>query len=436
MAVLHPFQGYRFNKEIIGDLNPVMAQPYDKISAEMQKQYYAKSPYNVVRVTLNLEKRQDPNTEYPDAGATYQKWIHEDILVQDPKPAIYAYYQEYEIEGERKLQKGFIALLDLKHASSGIRPHEKTLAEPKMDRLRLMRRIESNAESIYMLYTDDKLVVNHLLDETASTQAPDIEVVDEYGATHRLWAITEPKVLKKIQDVMAAEELFIADGHHRFETSQNFMKECQMRSWRAVHVESFDHRLVTCFNSADQGLTILPTHRLLRAVSGFNVRGFLQSALSLFTAEPVTSAPALWDTMKNDRDRHVFGFYAGKADGFYLLAMKPEAEADPLMLARPEAFRQLDVSTLHTLLLENLLGIDEAKLAAQEHVDYARDRDRCIREVDEGKYQAAFFLNPTTVEQMQRIALLGGKMPQKSTDFYPKLLTGLVMMKMNIIKPV
>jgi uncharacterized protein (DUF1015 family) len=436
MAILHPFQGYRFSKDKVGDLNFVMAQPYDKISEEMQRQYYSNSPFNVVRVTLNLEKKADPNTEYPEAGATYRKWISERVLVQDPKPAIYAYYQEYEIEGEKKLQKGFIALLDLKHASSGILPHEKTLAEPKMDRLRLMRRIESNAESIYMLYTDDKLVVNRLLDETTSIQAPDVEVKDEYGVIHRLWAIAEPKTLKKIQDAMATEELFIADGHHRFETSQNFMKECQSRSWKAVGVESYDHRLVTCFNSADQGLTILPTHRLIHAISDFNAKNFLQSASTLFAVEPAASGPELWEKMKANRESHVFGFYAGQAAGFCLLRMKQEAETGPLLLERPEAFRQLDVSILHTLLLENFLGINEAKLAAQAHVDYARDRNRCVREVDEGKYQAAFFLNSTTVEQMQRIALLGGKMPQKSTDFYPKLLTGLVMMKMNIMKRV
>jgi uncharacterized protein (DUF1015 family) len=436
MAVLHPFQGYRFNKEKVGDLNLIVTQPYDKISGEMQKQYYEKSPFNVVRVTLNLEKKEDPNTEYPDAGATYHRWISEDVLVQDPKPAIYAYYQEYEIEGEKKLQKGFISLLDLKHASSGILPHERTLAEPKMDRLRLMRRIESNAESIYMLYTDEKMVVNKLLDEKTSIQAPDIEVKDEYGAIHRLWAITEPKTLKKIQEAMAAEELFIADGHHRFETSQNFMKECQARSWKAVGVESFDHRLVTCFNSADQGLTILPTHRLICAISNFDAKTFLQSASRLFTVEPAASGPELWEKMKQNCNSHVFGFYAGQATGFCLLRMNAEAEMDPQILARPEVYRQLDVSILHILLLENFLGINEAKLVSQQNVDYARDRHRCVREVDDGKYQAAFFLNPTTVEQMQRIALLGEKMPQKSTDFYPKLLTGLVMMKMNIMKPV
>jgi len=436
MAVLHSFQGYRYNKKKVGDLNLVVTQPYDKISGEMQKQYYANSPLNFIRITLNLEKKEDPNTEYLDAGATFANWISEGVLVQDPKPSIYAYYQEYEVEGEKKLQKGFIALLDLKHASSGILPHERTLAEPKMDRLRLMRRIESNDDSIYMLYTDEKMTVNKLMDAVTSIRAPEIEVKDEYEAIHRLWAITEPKTLKKIQDAMAVEELFIADGHHRFETSQNFMKECQTHSWRAVGVESFDHRLVTCFNSADQGLTILPTHRLVRAVSDFAVGTFLQSASSLFTVEPVASGPELWEKMKRNQDSHVFGFYAGKADGFCLLRMKAEAETDPLMLVRPEAFRQLDVNILHTLLLENFLGINEAKLIAQEHVDYARDRNRCVREVDEGKYQAAFFLNPTTVEQMQRIALFGGKMPQKSTDFYPKLLTGLVMMKMNIMKPV
>jgi uncharacterized protein (DUF1015 family) len=435
MALLHPFQGYRFNREKVGDISLIVTQPYDKIPAEMQKDYYSRSPYNVVRVTLNLEKRDDPNTDYPAAGYTFQRWINESILIQDTQPAFYAYYQEYEIEGEKKLQKGFIALLDLKHAASGILPHERTLAEPKMDRLRLMRRLEANDDSIYMLYTEDKLAINHLLDEKTSQRAPDTEVKDDYGAIHRLWAITEPKVLKKIQDDMTAEELFIADGHHRFETSLNFMKECQSRSWKAAGTESFDHRIVTCFNSADKGLTILPTHRLIRAVSNFDAPAFLQSVLRHFDVEPAASCEELWEKMKRNQDCHVFGFYAGRATGCCMLRMKEEAETDPMMLARPEAYRQLDVSILHTLVLESLFGINEAKLVAQQHVDYARDRDICIRQVNKGKYQAAFFLNPTTVEQMQRIALLGEKMPQKSTDFYPKLLTGLLFMKMNIMKP-
>ena len=229
MTILLPFQGYRYNKDVVGDLNEVVTQPYDKIPAQAQQEYYRRSPHSAVRITKNLEKNDNPETDYLNAGETLVHWIHDSVLVQDALPAIYAYYQDYEIEGERKQQKGFIALLDLRRSAAGILPHERTMAEPKMDRLRLMRRLECNEDLIYMLYTDDKLTVNHVLDEQTAGRTPEVEVKDDYGAIHRLWAITDPKSLKKIQDAMVPEELFIADGHHRFETSLTFMKDCEAR---------------------------------------------------------------------------------------------------------------------------------------------------------------------------------------------------------------
>jgi uncharacterized protein (DUF1015 family) len=233
---------------------------------------------------------------------------------------------------------------------------------------------------------------------------------------------------------MVPEELFIADGHHRFETSLNFMKECEARGWKPAGVESFDKRMITCFNSADQGGTILPTHRLVRGLSGFDSAAFLSAAEQYFEVESLVSAAELWEKMRDSSDWHAFGFYAADVRRFYLLRLKEEGKVDPLMLAHPETYRHLDVSILHTLILERQLGIDEEKLVAQAHVEYFRDRNECIRDVDAGKHQAAFFLNPTTVEQVQRVALLGERMPQKSTDFYPKLLTGLVLMRMKILK--
>ena len=434
MASVLPFQGYRYNKELVGNLNLIVTQPYDKISPKMQQNYYRRSRYNVARITKNLEKNGNPDTDYPDAGATFERWLEKRVLVQDALPGIYAYYQDYEIEGERKQQKGFIALLDLKRSASGILPHERTMAEPKMDRLRLMRRLECNDDLIYMLYTDDRLTVNRVLEEKVSGRPPEIEAKDEYGAIHRLWAITEPRALKKIQDAMVPEELFIADGHHRFETSLNFMKECEARGWKPAGVESFDKRMITCFNSADQGGTILPTHRLVRGLFGFDSAAFLSAAEQYFEVESLVSAAELWEKMRDSSDWHAFGFYAADVRRFYLLRLKEEGKVDPLMLAHPETYRHLDVSILHTLILERQLGIDEEKLVAQAHVEYFRDRNECIRNVDEGMHQAAFFLNPTTVEQVQRVALLGERMPQKSTDFYPKLLTGLVFMRMKILK--
>jgi uncharacterized protein (DUF1015 family) len=423
MAFLFPFKGFRYSKEIVEDLNNVVTQPYDKTSSSMQDAYYQRSPFNVVRVTLNAEKRNDPDTEYPEAGAFFRQWIDRKVLVQDSLPAMYAYYQEYVAEGQTRLQKGFIALLDLKNSGPGIIPHEHTLAAPKQDRLHLMRSIEGNEDLIYMLYSDEKLMVNRVLDESIAGKPAAIEVVDEYGAIHRLWAITNPEALMRIQEEMRARNLFIADGHHRFETSVNFMNECAAKEWEPAAMESFDKRMVTCFNSAD-GVTILPTHRVIRDLSEFDAEVFLRNIEPYFEAEPISSASALWAKMKEGRRNTVFGFYPAVLRKFYLLHLRKEAKVD----------RRLDVTVLHSLLLERFLGIDESKLAAQAHIDYVRERDSCIQLVDGGKYQAAFFLNPTTAGQMQQIASLGERMPQKSTDFFPKLLTGLVFMKMQIRK--
>jgi len=423
MALVYPFRGIRYNKETIGDFQKVVTQPYDKMTPSMQDEYYRCSPFNVVRITLNLENRTNPETRYPDAGSIFLKWIAEKVLLQDSLPAMYAYYQEYAFEGQTRLQKGFISLLDLKNSESGIIPHENTLAAPKQDRLRLLRSIEANEDLIYLLYSDDRLTVNRIMDESISGRPAEIEVKDEYGAVHRVWAITDPETLRKMQDSMRSQRLFIADGHHRFETSINFMNECREKGWEPAGLESFDKRMVTCFNSVD-GVTILPTHRMIRDLPEFDPGTFLRKIEDHFEAEPVSSASALWEKMKKGQRDNVFGFYPATLRKFYFLRLRKNVEVD----------RRLDVSVLHSLLLERLLGIDESKLASQAHLDYMRERDLCIKLVDEGKYQAAFFLNPTTAEQVQQIASRGERMPQKSTDFFPKLLAGLIFMQMKIAK--
>jgi uncharacterized protein (DUF1015 family) len=432
MALVYPFCGFRYKKELAGDLGLVVTQPYDKTTPSMQDDYYRRSPYNVVRITLNSEKKNDADTPYPEAGATFQQWIERKVLTQDERPAIYAYFQEYVFEGEPWLQRGFIALLDLKNSSSGIIPHEHTLAAPKRDRLHLMRSIEGNEDLIYMLYADSSQTVNRILDENTFGQEPLIEAKDDFGSAHRIWAITDPAALRRIQDAMRQQNLFIADGHHRFETSINFMHECEQKKWRPAGIESFDKRMVACINSAGP-IAILATHRLVHDLLDFDARSFIRNIQLLFTTERMSSADGLWSLMREQRQNHVFGFYAGSGE-FYLLRMKPSARNDPLLLKHSEASRELDVRILHSLLLERHLGIDEGKLEAQTNIEYEREREACIRLIDRGKYQAAFFLNPTTAEQMQRIASSGERMPQKSTDFYPKLLTGLVFMKMKIDK--
>lgn len=433
MAHIYPFQGFRYNKEIVGDFNAVVTQPYDKTSPAMQDAYYQRSPYNVIRITLNLEKRRDPETAYPEAGATLRQWLENQVLRQDAAPAIYAYYQEYRVDGQPRLQRGFISLLSLQDSGSAIIPHEHTLAAPKQDRLQLMRSLEGNEDLIYMLYADEALTVDRIMDQCIAGQPPEIEVTDEFEATHRIWAISDPAALDAIQASMRSQNLFIADGHHRFETSVNFMKECAQKGWIPQGLESFDKRMVTCFNSA-AGVTILATHRLLRDLPGFEPEAFLRNLSAHFSIENLATADAVWQKMKDAQEQHVFGFYSGQ-NRYCLLRMKPEAASDPLLQKHSEVYRELDVSILHALILERHLGIDEKKLAAQTHIDYARSHEACVQRVNDGKYQAAFFLNPTTARQMQRIASTGERMPQKSTDFFPKLLTGLVFMKMRIGKP-
>jgi uncharacterized protein (DUF1015 family) len=433
MAFVYPFRGYRYNNQIVADLDRVVTQPYDKIPPELQEEYYRRSPYNAVRITLNPEKRKNPDTAYGEAGSIYRNWIDEEVLLQDPLPAIYAYYQKHLFEGREKIQKGFIALLDLKMSESGILPHERTLAAPKQDRLRLLRSIESNEDSVFMLYSDEQLTVNRVMDEAVLDRPPDAEATDDFGVQHCLWAITDPDKLEEIRDAMKLQRLFIADGHHRYETSINYMKECEQRKWSADGIESFDKRMVTCFNIAD-GVTILPTHRLIRDLPEFDARIFLKAVQNHFDVKEVPSRKNLFEQMKQDHERTVLGFYPDNVKKFYLLKLKDAAQDDAIFGTYTEAYRRLDVSVLHILLLDRYLGIDESKLVSQSHIDYKRDIESCIELVDQGKYQGAFFLNPTTPEQMQRLALEGGRMPQKSTDFYPKLLTGLVYMKMNIKK--
>jgi uncharacterized protein (DUF1015 family) len=283
-----------------------------------------------------------------------------------------------------------------------------------------------------MLYSDEALTIDGIMDKSIAGKKPAIEVADEFGATHRIWSITDPQALTEIQDIMRSQNLFIADGHHRFETSVNFMKECQQKGWHPEGLESFDKRMVTCFNSA-AGVTILATHRLLRDLPGFAFETFLENLEANFSIESISTAEGLWQKMKSEQACNVFGFYPGN-NQFYLLRLKASSLEDPLLRDHSEAYRTLDASILHALILERQLGIDEKKLASQTNIDYARSRKACIQRVDEGKYQAAFFLNPTTALQMQRISSTGERMPQKSTDFFPKLLTGLVFMKMRIRK--
>jgi len=438
MAKIASFRGYRFNPNEVGDLNKVMTQPYDKIDDKLQAEYMARSEYNLIRIIKNPPTAVDtPNdNQYTRAARVWEQWIEERVLIREPGPAIYPYHQQYEVEGKTYIRKGLIALVSLDDEKGKVRAHEQTLSGPKADRLRLMRATEANDENIFMLYDDPDQKINAILNNELQMARPIVEVTDDFGAIHRLYRITSPGVIHDLNDLFEEKELFIADGHHRFETAMNYMNECKSRNWKPVGAESFSHRMMTMIAMQDPGLTVLPTHRVLHSLVGFDPAKFLAKVSELFHVTEFADRASLYKALDDaaEAGKSAFGFGAEGLSGVRMIAIKDPATMDTLVPDHSLGWRRLDVTILHVALLEKVLGIDAAKLAAETNIHYVRGRDEALDHIGKGGVQAAFLVNPTRVDQVKQVASFGERMPQKSTDFYPKLLSGLILMKMQIDK--
>lgn len=437
MAEIFPFRAVRYDAQRAA-LGKVLTQPYDKITLEMQKKYYAASPYNLIAIEKGEARATDSAAEnvYTRAADKFNAWLRDGILVQDAEPAIYAYFQNYMPPGanHRLERRGFIALGRLADYSEGIVfRHEHTLTGPKADRLELLRQARCQTGQLFLLYDDPAREVDAILEEAAKAP-PTAEMRDENGVQHRLWAISDAASIGKIVESMAAQKLVIADGHHRYETALAYRNECRAKAGRIDADAPYEKAMWTCFNANQDGLTILPTHRLVRDVPGFSAEKFLKAASAYFNwyAYPFASssnreesfAEFRHDLERRGRAGHAIGFYAGE-NKFHLLVLRNTAELERLLPDISPAQRQLDVVLLHRLLLHKCLGITAEKVAAETNVSYEREMERALAEVDEKQAQIAFLLNPVRVKEVMQIALGGDVMPQKSTDFYPKLLSGL-----------
>jgi uncharacterized protein (DUF1015 family) len=299
-----------------------------------------------------------------------------------------------------------------------------------------MRATEANDENIFMLYDDPDQKINEILNREIQMARPIVEVTDDFGAIHRLYRISSPGVIHDLNDLFADKELFIADGHHRFETAMNYMNECKSRNWKPVGAESFSHRMMTMIAMQDPGLTVLPTHRVLHSLVGFDPAKFLAKVSELFNVTEFADRASLYKALDDaaEAGTSAFGFGAAGLSGLRLLAIKDPATMDALVPDHSLGWRRLDVTILHVALLEKMLGIDAAKLAAETNIHYVRGRDEALDHIGVGGVQATFLVNPTRVDQVKQVASFGERMPQKSTDFYPKLLSGLILMKMQIDK--
>lgn len=427
MAKIFPFHGYRYNQKKVVDLDRVVAQPYDKIDAQMQQDYYESSPYNIIRLILGKE-----DNRYQSAANYLEKWIKNEILIRDHNPGFYFYTQEYEVGGEKFIRKGIIGLGELE-SGEGVKEHENTLEGPKADRLKLIRAAEANFGHIFMLYSDPENQINNLLSDMLNKK-PLFEVKDKDKNLHRVWQIKDSELIENIQQKMRNKDLYIADGHHRYQTALNYQKECREKGWEADGVESFNHRLMTFINMDDPGLKVLPTHRLLYGIEDFEFNSFLENIKEDFEIKKFKNKDKLYNFMDDNTDKNVFGFKAAGAQNFYSFVFKNKDVLNKVGEEHSPEYKKLDVSILHNIILDKYLGIGEKELKAKSNLDYIRYRDNALEKLESDKYQAAFILNPTSVEEVKKISDNGEKMPQKSTDFYPKLLTGLVINKLSIKK--
>ena len=434
MVTICPFEGLMYNQKKVSKLDDVTSPPYDIISEDMQKKLYDKHPQNFVRLILGKQYPEDNenNNRYTRAKNMYNSWIKDSILIKSEKPSIYPYKIEYKADNQKKIMNGFFALLKLDPDYKYIKAHERTLSKPKADRLNLMRACETNFEPIQLLYIDKEDKIKKKIEENINKPLVDVTGYDTFN--HKLWKIDDENIISMIQNEFNEKILFIADGHHRYQTAIDYAKEAKEKTGNNDENAPFNYRMVVLVNIFDKGLSILPTHRLITK-SDLNVDFLLKKLNEYFSIKEKTVNPQTQkalDISKNIKEdlktkkQHKFVMYIKSK--YYVLTLKDEQVMDKLAKEHSKTWRNLDVSILHKIILEYFMGINQNNI--EDHVKYTRVDEEAIYFVNEGKYNLSFLMNATKIDELKAIAEASEHMPQKSTYFLPKMLSGLVMYKM------
>lgn len=437
MATIKPFRAIRYNQEKISSINHVISQPYDRVRYGLQDQYYDLSPYNVTRIIKGKEGPGDSETEnvYTRAKQFLTTWLEEGILIREDQPAFYVYHQTFKLpSGDSVTRKAFINAFELSGFDEGIvLPHEKTHAGPKVDRLNLTRATETYFGNIFMLYPDPENKIDAIF-ETAIQRPADIEAKElhESDVTHEVWVVKDPEVLAKVSAEMAPKtNLIIADGHHRYETALNYQAEMQRKFPDAPANAGFNYRMVAMVSMSDPGLTILPTHRLIFDYQQLTAPQILARVEKHFKVEELPGRQELEKRLESSgKTVGRIGFVCSQ--GYYLLSLVDQDVMAELAPDRVQAWRELDVSILHSLLLTKIMEVDPKKIDDLENIKYLREPDLGYEEIDQSDSSFLFILNPTRIEQVTACTDAGEKMPQKSTDFYPKVITGFAMLPVQV----
>jgi uncharacterized protein (DUF1015 family) len=431
MARIFPFRGLRYNRDKV-KLPEVVTQPYDKITPAMQDRYYAASRYNLVHIILGKPQASDNEREsvYTRAAASEEQWIAEGILAPDAEPSIYLYTQTFHAPGDSsgavRERRGFIALGQVEdYDQQVVFRHEQTLSKPKADRLNLLRATQTHFGQIFMLYTDPAAEIDATLRLATANIPPTVEVQDEYGVLHRLWKVWEPDVVHKVQRMMADKKLIIADGHHRYETALNYRNEMRKPA-NADLSDPYERVMMTFVNMNASGLVILPTHRVVFGLENFSIFEMVAKLQANFEVEDMGPLNEIDATLEKLRQagKDETALLAATSHGGFLLRSRADLQWSGAS-SLSERQRALDVVKLHKLVLEGALGLSEEDIRDQKHLRYVRDAREAVDQVQQGA-NVAFLMNPVRMEQVRDIAFGGEVLPQKSTDFYPKLLSGLV----------
>ncbi len=423
MAEIRPFRGLRFNCEKAGKIEELVCPPYDIISEQQRLDYLRENENNIIR--LELPKGDDP---YAQAGKTLEGLLDRGILAQDEKDSIYIYEEEFTVGGITRSFKGCIVRVKLEEFSKGIvLPHEETLSKAKEDRFNLMKATDCNFSQIYSLFNDAEHSVTAQLDEL-SKAAPVSELTDGEGVTHRLWSVTDEKEIEKLCEKFADKKLYIADGHHRYETALNYRNYCRENG---MSDEGRDYVMMMLVDMEHPGLLVLPTHRIVRDLESFEPETLLTKCADYFDITDHSGTDSIEAELAAEYEKgsKAFAFYCG-GDSYKLMVLRDKQAVKELLPGKSDSYCGLDVSVLHTLVLERIFGIDAENMAKQINLTYVKKLEDALDSVKDGSANCAFILNPTRVEEIRDVAAAGEKMPQKSTYFYPKLITGLVMNKL------
>lgn len=442
MAILAPFKGLTYNFKLFKDISKLVAPPYDVIPEKEQDYYYKTDPHNIIRLILGKKKIGDSDWDnrYTRAADFLKRWESEDVLVRSDDPSIYLTSLTYDPgDGTKRVRWGLIALVRIEDDGSGIiLPHEKTFSAHKDDRLKLMRACHIQLSQVFGLYDDPEDLILRSIKNT-DRDPPRASFYFKDNTKHEIWEINHHSVSAKIADAMRYKSIFIADGHHRYETARNYRNIMRTRYGRLPENRSYEFVMMYLTNMNDKGLTILPSHRLIKQCHGFEPNAFLDKIKQWFEIlERPFSGFNQHDEMMNlkqaleekGRITSAIGFYYHKSNKYYLFSLKPEAR-DEMGDALAQSLKKLDVLVLSRLILQKSLGFTKEDLDNEEIFHYNSSMKEAISDVDSGAFEMTFLLNPTKMDHVKEIAGNGLIMPRKSTFFYPKVLTGLVFNKID-----